>query len=615
MSSKFSDDLIDKVREANDIVSVVSEYVQLKKAGNRFVGLCPFHTERTPSFSVSPDRQLFYCFGCHVGGNVFTFIMKMEGLTFPEAVRHLGQRAGIDVSTDAESPQERAARERRESIYRVNALALEYYRQILMRAPHAQGARDYLKRRRIESDTQEKFKLGYAPASWDSLLSIIAGKGIPPALAYEAGLASRASGTTRYYDRFRNRLVFPIVNVYGRVVGFGGRALDDSMPKYLNSPESAVFSKRSNLYGINLASDSIRRNGKAVLVEGYMDVISAHQAGHTNVVATLGTALTTEQARVVLRYANQVILCYDADMAGSDATARGVHTTTALGLDVRVAVLPEGHDPDSFIRERGGKAFRKCIDEAVVFTRYRLDKIVAEIHWSDLDSRLRAVEDVVGVLAEVDSEVERAEYVRQLSGRLNVDSGALAMDVQKARMSAGRMAERPRLRQGLRSMADAIPSASNEVLQDPVWGSKAYLEVERALIRLAAVSSQNRALIMEVAGRDCFKMPAHERLFCLLLDVGGDEAVGPAELVDCVDPELKDYASSVMFGAKPWEAEDDALENALGAWQQFSIRHRLNEIDDEIKEADVSGDYERVRELQEEQKQLRRSLGSDVALY
>ena len=373
MSSKFSDDLIDKVREANDIVSVVSEYVQLKKAGNRFVGLCPFHTERTPSFSVSPDRQLFYCFGCHVGGNVFTFIMKMEGLTFPEAVRRLGQRAGIDVSTDAESPQERAARERRESIYRVNALALEYYRQILMRAPHAQGARDYLKRRRIESDTQEKFKLGYAPASWDSLLSIIAGKGIPPALTYEAGLASRASGTTRYYDRFRNRLVFPIVNVYGRVVGFGGRALDDSMPKYLNSPESAVFSKRSNLYGINLASDSIRRNGKAVLVEGYMDVISAHQAGHTNVVATLGTALTTEQARVVLRYANQVILCYDADMAGSDATARGVHTTTALGLDVRVAVLPEGHDPDSFIRERGGKAFRKCIDEAVVFTRYRLD--------------------------------------------------------------------------------------------------------------------------------------------------------------------------------------------------------------------------------------------------
>ncbi|HAN87300.1 MAG TPA: DNA primase, partial [Firmicutes bacterium] len=180
MSSKFSDDLIDKVREANDIVSVVSEYVQLKKAGNRFVGLCPFHTERTPSFSVSPDRQLFYCFGCHVGGNVFTFIMKMEGLTFPEAVRRLGQRAGIDVSTDAESPQERAARERRESIYRVNALALEYYRQILMRAPHAQGARDYLKRRRIESDTQEKFKLGYAPASWDSLLSIIAGKGIPP---------------------------------------------------------------------------------------------------------------------------------------------------------------------------------------------------------------------------------------------------------------------------------------------------------------------------------------------------------------------------------------------------------------------------------------------------
>ncbi|MDD4336922.1 MAG: DNA primase [Firmicutes bacterium] len=615
MSSKYSDDLIDKVREANEIISVVSDYVQLKKVGNRFVGLCPFHTERTPSFSVSPDRQLFYCFGCHVGGNVFTFIMKMEGLTFPEAVRRLGQRAGIDVSTDAESPQERAARERRESIYRVNGLALAYYRQILMRAPYAQRARDYLKRRRIESDTQEKFKLGYAPASWDSLLSVLAKKGIQPALAYEAGLASRASGTTRYYDRFRNRLVFPIVNVYDRIVGFGGRALDDSMPKYLNSPESAVFSKRSNLYGINLASDSIRRSGKAVLVEGYMDVISAHQAGQTNVVATLGTALTTEQARVVLRYANQVVLCYDADTAGLDATVRGVNTTTALGLDVRVAVLPEGHDPDSFIGEHGGKAFQTSVDEAVVFTRYQLDRIVAETDWSDLDSRLRAVEKVVGVLAEVDSEIERAEYVRQLSGKLNVDSGALAMDIQKARMSARRTAERPGLGQGLRSVAHAIPSAPNEALEDPVWSSKAYLEVERALIRLATVSSQHRARIVEVIGHDGFKMPAHERLFCLLLDAGGDESVAPAELVDCVDAELKDYASSVMFGAKPWEAQDDALENALEAWQQFSIKHRLNEIDDEIKEADVSGDYERVRELQVEQKQLRRSLGSNVALY
>lgn len=615
MSSKFSNDLVDKVREANDIVSVVSDYVQLKKVGNRFVGLCPFHSERTPSFSVSPDRQLFYCFGCHVGGNVFTFIMKMEGLTFPEAVRRLGLRAGIDVSTSVESPQERAARERRESIYRVNALALAYYRQTLVHSPSAECARDYLKQRRIEADTQEKFKLGYAPASWDSLLTMLAKKGIGPTEVCEAGLALRASGGNRYYDRFRNRLVFPIVNVYGRVVGFGGRALDDSTPKYLNSPESAVFSKRSNLYGIDLASDSMRRSGKAVLVEGYMDVLSAHQAGQTNVVATLGTALTTEQARIVLRYADHVVLCYDADAAGSDATARGVSTTSAVGLDVRVAVLPQGHDPDSFIKEFGGEAFQRSVDEAVPFIRYQLDSLLDAVDWSDLESRLHGLEKVVDVLSGVDSEVERAEYTRELSERFNVDPGALALDVRKARMAAMRGTSRAGPGGNLRSGSRPKPSAWNHGLDDPIWGSKAYLEVERALVRLATESLQNRTRIMETIGLDGFKMPAHQRLFRLLCDVGENGAVTPAELVDCVDAELKDYASSVLFGAKPWESEPDALENALTAWQQFSTRHRLNEIDDEIKEADVAGDYERVYELQAEQKKLRYLLGRDVPLY
>jgi len=613
VTSRYRDDLVDRVRESNDILSVVMEYVQLKKVGGRYVGLCPFHSERTPSFTVSPDKQLFYCFGCHVGGNVFTFIMKIEGLTFREAVRRLGERAGIDVSASAETPVEREARERRERTYRLNELAMKYYRKVLLRSQAAAAARQYLAERGVGAEAQEMFSIGYAPPGWNALIKAMGRSGVPPHLLVEAGLAAvdEAGPRERHYDRFRNRVTFPIVNVYGRVVGFGGRALDDSMPKYLNSPESPVFSKRTNLYGLDLAADRIRSDGAAVLVEGYLDVIAAHEAGLGNVVATLGTALTAEQARLISRYAQRVVMCYDADSAGSAATGRGVGITSGVGLEVAVAMLPEGHDPDSLVRNQGGDALRDAIETAVPYARYRIERILSATDMSSLQSRLAAVEAVVEVVADVAGEVERAEYVRELAGRLGVDPSALTADVRKAARRASVVRSGGRGAPRLSAQPEALAAPS-----DPVWGSKAYLEVERALIRLAAVSSANRSRILEELGPDGFRVEANRVLFDMMSRCDREaRSVSHAELVDECPEQIRDYAAELLSTGGTFDTDMDDLEETIMTWRHFSIQHRLGEIEPQVQQAEAAGDHERIRALMDEQKRLAEAVRGKRTLY
>jgi DNA primase len=613
VTSRYRDDLVDRVRESNDILSVVSEYVQLKKVGGRYVGLCPFHTERTPSFTVSPDKQLFYCFGCHVGGNVFTFIMKLEGLTFREAVRRLGERAGIDVSQSPETPGERDAREKRERTYRLNELAMKYYRKVLQESQAAAVAREYLASREVGPEAQEMFGIGYAPPASNGLIAAMGRSGVPPHLLVEAGLAGvdTAGPKQRYYDRFRNRVVFPIVNVYGRVVGFGARALGDSMPKYLNSPESPVFNKRTNLYGLNLAADRIRADGAAVVVEGYLDVVAAHQAGLANAVATLGTALTTEQARLVSRYAQRVVMCYDADRAGSAATERGVGMTSGAGLEVRVAMLPEGHDPDSLVREYGGDALKNSIEQAVPYARYRIERILAATDMSSLQSRLSAVEAVVEVLADVAGEVERAEYVRELAGRLGVDPSALYADVRKATRKASAARSGRHDGQSLSTQPEALAAPS-----DPVWGSKAYLEVERTLIRLAAGSSANRSRIADEIGTDGFRVEANRVLFDMMnrRDREG-KSVSQAELIDECPEQILGYVTELLTTGPVSDTDMDDLEQTLMTWRHFWIQHRLAEIEPQVQAAEAAGDHERIRALMDEQKRLAEAVRGKRTLY
>lgn len=617
MTSRFGDELVARVREANDIVAVVSDYVQLRKAGNRLIGLCPFHNERTPSFSVSREKQLFYCFGCHAGGNVFTFVMKLEGVDFREAVRRLANRAGIDVAYEDESPVQRAARERRERAYEANELAMAYYKHVLMDTPQGAEARSYLAKRGIGREASEKFGIGYAPQGWNSLVSALAKRGIMPQAAVECGLALADRGTGRIYDRFRNRVMFPIVNLYGRVIGFGGRAHDGSSPKYLNSPESAVFSKRMNLYGINLAADSIRGSGKAVLVEGYIDVISSAMVGLPNTVATLGTAMTVEQAKLIARLANEVVLCYDGDAAGSAATVRAVEIAESVGLNARVAPLPGEHDPDSLVRAEGPGALHAAIDGAVPFARYRIEQIVSGVDMSKLESRVRAAEAVIEVLAPVASDVERSEYVREVSDRLSMDPQALAGSVRKA--VAARNAQRSREQRGsAASMPGPIP-VRREAFR-PAAGSssdeRAYFEVERWFLLLALASEDALRHIAQEIGEEGFRTEPNKTLFGLMMQASkAGEHMDAAALVDAAGEELGAYVSELAGADHAFDMSEGAAHRAVDLWRRRRIQDRLAQIDSKVREAEAEGDGERVRALMEEQVRLRQLLGRNITLY
>lgn len=613
MTARYNDDTVARVRDASDIVSVVSDYVQLKKAGNRFVGLCPFHGERTPSFSVSGDKQLFYCFGCHAGGNVFTFIMKMEGLDFREAVARLAARSGIDVSYEGETEVDRAARERRERAFAANEVAMAYFSRMLneSRVAAAGAARAYLTKRGIGREAAERFRLGFAPATGNGLVAALSAKGFSPKEAVECGLALTDDRSGRVFDRFRNRVMFPIVNVRGKVVGFGGRSYDGTSPKYLNSPESASFSKRHNLYGLDIAADAVKSAGSAILVEGYIDVISLVMAGVPNVVATLGTALTLEQARLIGRFAGELVLFYDGDAAGSAATARAVGIVQSVGLSVKVVPVPGEHDPDSFVRAEGPDALQRLLADAQAYASYSIDRILAAADLSKLDDRVRAADEVAATLAAVSGDVERAEYLREASDRLGVDPQVLAAAVRRAAATARTEgAGAP----GAQLKPEAFRAAGRYGAQ-----VRAYFEVERWLLFLALTQAgAAQALAAEVARSDgkAFVTAPNAELMAMVLQAQGEgKPMDAATLVDAADPELAGYVSELVGSEQAFDTGDGAIQRAIELWRRKRAQERLAEIDIEIKQAESTGAADIVRALMEEQVELRQALGRDIALY
>ncbi len=365
------EDVIQRIRERADIVEVVGSHLSLSKAGQNYKGLCPFHSEKTPSFTVSPSRQMFHCFGCGEGGNVFGFLMKIDGATFPAAVRTLGERYGIEVDPQPASPAARQRTESRERLLILNRQAAEFFHRALVSDPNGQAARLYLEKRGMTPSTIEQFGLGYAPAGWDLTLSALTKAGSKIEDLALAGLVvpreqnSRAGQTAPgYYDRFRGRVMFPIRDLQKRVIGFGGRILDDGQPKYLNSPETPLFSKSRTLYALDVAREGISQSEEMVLVEGYFDAIALHQAGLTNVAATLGTALTSEHIELIRRFTHRIVLVFDPDTAGVRAALRSMDLFLDSGLTVRVVSLPAGEDPDTFVRGQGLDSFKALIQRA-----------------------------------------------------------------------------------------------------------------------------------------------------------------------------------------------------------------------------------------------------------
>ena len=379
MAIFIPEDKVLEIKNAADIVDIISEVVHLKKSGKNFLGLCPFHSEKTPSFSVSPEKQIFYCFGCGVGGNIFSFLMKHDGLAFPEAARTLARRYGVDIPNKSLTVEQKKRITERESLLKINRHAMEYFYRAL-RSESGGNPLNYLKKRGFSQQIMDTFQIGYAPRGWDNLLNFFSKKGAPIALVEKSGLILPKKDKRGYYDRFRDRIIFPILDVNKAVIGFGGRVLDDSLPKYLNSPETPVYNKSRSLYGLYTARDKCRATNTIFIVEGYLDLISLHQHGIENSVATLGTALTPEHVRLLTRYASRIILVYDSDEAGIRSARRCVdifwkeHVDFSRGdvfqeekADTHILVLPQEHDPDSFF---GGKRTWEIFSGCIGSTRY-----------------------------------------------------------------------------------------------------------------------------------------------------------------------------------------------------------------------------------------------------
>lgn len=435
----FSEGAVEEVKSRIDLVDVVGEYLRLEKRGGSFVGLCPFHQEKSPSFTVSQEKQLFYCFGCGASGDLYHFVMKIENLPFPEAVRFLARRAGLvlpEKSSSAGGNQRGAHNEKLTgAVFSLNELALKYFHYVLCSTGEGEKALKYLLDRGIELSSVKSFKIGFAPAGWDGFLQVSLKKGYSKDLLVEGGLAVPRQSGSGYYDRFRNRIMFPIFDLLGRVIGFGGRILnedeDKKSPKYLNSPRTVLFDKRRVLYGINLARDAIRERKKAVVVEGYTDVISAHHAGIQNTVASLGTALTSMQAHFLRSQAEDVIIAYDADTAGEAATQRGLDILFSSGCRVKVAEFPQGSDPDSYIRNHGKEAFSFLLDGAVSLIEYRLQRLKKKYNFDEMEGRLRFFEEALPVLMSTKNLLERDEYLRKLAEEAKVPEQVLRDEMKK----------------------------------------------------------------------------------------------------------------------------------------------------------------------------------------
>jgi DNA primase len=428
------------IKSIADIVEVIGQVVQLRKAGQNYIGLCPFHTEKEPSFTVSPAKQMFHCFGCKKGGDLFAFWMEYHGTTFPETVKELAERYNVPLSENASSSEERKKAEYREALFKVNEEACRFFHKILMDQSEGEPARRYLAGRYLSKSIIEEFRLGYAPDAWDSLVRFL-GKG-PGKLKIAAAaglLAERKSGG--YYDRFRKRVIFPIVNLRGRVVGFGGRVLDTSLPKYLNTPETPVFHKGSLLYGLAGALDVMRKEGRAVVVEGYMDVLALHDHGITESVATLGTALTDVHVRRLKGYAPELVLIFDSDEAGKKAALKSLPLFINGGLKGKAVVLPGGHDPDSFVNAEGPSSLRNLIRNAGSLFDFHMEMSLSGIDGS-IEAKTAAIKEVLSVLTGLRQVSQQSLYVRQLSERVGIKEDILWSELKSLKRAVSGNSER-----------------------------------------------------------------------------------------------------------------------------------------------------------------------------
>ena len=426
--ARYSDEIIDEVRQTNDIVDVISQYVRLKRSGRNYFGLCPFHNEKSPSFSVSPEKQIFHCFGCGVGGNVFTFLTKIEGINFVEAVQQLAERSNIQLPT-LENNMDSAREELKAKVYKVNEFTAKYYHENLYK-PESKIAQEYIKKRKLSNETLKSFQIGFS-GKFDELYQELKKQGFGEREILESGLVNK-NERGQFIDRYRNRLMFPICDVRGRVIAFGGRVLDDSKPKYINSPENVVYSKGRHLFGLNVAKKyDIKK--RLLIVEGYMDVISLHQRGIHNVVASLGTALTQQQGYLLRNNTEQIVLSYDSDEAGQTAKVRAMEILQNMGCDIRVLQMEGAKDPDEFVIKYGNARFQNLVDKAISVIEFKVKILRQSLNLENTNDKIKFLNEIAKIISKIENNMEKEIYIEKIAKEYDVSKEAIYAEVNKMR--------------------------------------------------------------------------------------------------------------------------------------------------------------------------------------
>jgi DNA primase len=582
-----------EIKNTANIVDIVSEIVHLKKTGKNFVGLCPFHSEKTPSFTVSPEKQIFYCFGCGAGGNVFSFLMKNQGLGFPEAARSLANRYGIEIPVQNLTPEQKKRIGERESLLEINRQAMEFFKQALHRRPSGQMAVDYLQKRGLSADIIDRFNIGYAPKGWDNLLNFFSKKGTPLVRLEKSGLLLPKKDGRGYYDRFRDRIIFPIIDVNQKVIGFGGRVMDDSLPKYLNSPETALYNKSRSLYGLHLAKEKCATTHTVHIVEGYLDLVTLHQYGIENTVATLGTALTADHVRMLSRYVPRMILVYDSDEAGIRSALRCVdifwkeHADFSRGdvfqeekADTHILVLPDGHDPDSYLRKKGAESFYQAADQAPGIVTFLIEQSISK-HGLSTEGKIRVVADLQRSLAAINDTVARSLYVKQLAERIGIEENIVLEKVREK--TAAKEKYDPRVRKDDRNQKGG--------------------RLEQQII---AMMLQFPPILSEVKKYDVIEYIENKDLKTIgqtVLEHHISSVEQISELLDVIDnPEQKQLITALAMIEESWD-ESGCLK-LIHQFVKTRKRLRDNGILEQIKAAERKNDQEALDRLLREKQRL-----------
>lgn len=566
---RYSEELIDEIKNSNDIVDVISQYVILKRSGRNFFGLCPFHKEKSPSFSVSPDKQIFHCFGCGAGGNVIHFVSKIENADFKEAISILANRAGIELPTLNNYEDNKTAM-LKTKVYEINQIAAEFYHHNLYR-PTSKTAQEYIKKRKLDNKTLKSFLIGYS-GNYDELYKILKQKGYKEEEILASSLVNKTDDG-KYIDRFRKRVMFPIQDIRNKVIAFGGRVLDDSKPKYINSPENIVYSKGRHLFGLNVAKKSDLKN--IIIVEGYMDAISLYQRGITNVVASLGTALTEAQGRLLRRYSERVTIGYDSDGAGQAATLRGLEILQNIGCDVRILQISGAKDPDEYVIKYGPERFLKCVEQAISLVEFKVKMLKQNLNLENINDKIKFLNEVAKILANVTNSIERELYIEKIAAEYKVSKESIYGEVNKlmyAKNTGEKILEKPIIKK--------------EVKKEKPKIDEAIVKRENLIIYLLInYPQESYSKIKNIVLEQDIKLEANQKIFKKMYEEIEKGNIN-IDILNCFEEEdIINHISAIM--SYDFEISDlnKCIEDIANTYEKEKLINRRQEILESLKNA------------------------------